>query len=253
MKKKKKSLLEKLPEAKHKVRVPEVEFDSTSLRAIENHYYEVGPDLDFICATYEAKPPEAKRHLMLDIILEHCQDPKNPPNTYKVKQRILKKFMQISGVGQRPTYTIYDSCASQIKKVTNVGLLQNYGAAVLTDVIERLYSDIEDDEEMKPFTRLSYYKTLLDAANSLQEIGLKQVANDINWEKNTIMNKKVDADAKLGTMDVALRIKDMARDDKERAALDALFGDKTLLNPIFDQICDETEVIEGVWTQTSKE
>ena len=203
-----------------------------------------------------------RRGVMLDLLRESYKDATLPPNSNTVKKRIYKDFREITGLSLESTGRIWRQCNQEIDKVLDIGLLSNYGATVLTDVIGRVYEDLaatkdtldENGVVIKPGTvmrdhvRLGFYKTLMEAADMLLGLGVKQKANDINIDKNTILKQKVDNDAKLGAADVVIRIKDMGRDEREKAALDALFGDKTLLNPIFDQITS-LEAIDANFTE----
>jgi len=242
-----------MPSKTKRLKVPELTVNLNALALVqEASQGEVLTD-ERLKELYGTKTPtDAKRLLMHDLILKNCEDPRNPPNTYRVKTKIINEYTAMTGCTQRTGYNIYNSVYKTVSRVANIGMLLNYGAAVVTDTIEKLYVDLENDDQVlnKPHLRLQYYKTLLDAAANLQEMGLKQTANDINIDKNKILEKKVDADTKLGVADVALRLEGLDRAEKEKAALDALFGDKTLLNPIFDQIAGE-DIIEAEFRSDS--
>lgn len=205
----------------------------------------------------------ANRSIMYDLILESYQDATIPPNTHKVKKRIYREFRDLTGLSAERTSVAWKEANQVVDKVLDIGLLSNYGATVLTDVISRAYEDlaatkdqidpetgeiIQKGRDMKDHVKVTYYKTLMEAADMLLNLGVKQKANEINIDKNKIMKQKVDNDAKLGAADVALRIQDMDRPEMEKTALDALFGDKTLLNPIFDKI-QSLEIMDADFTE----
>lgn len=239
-----------------RVNLPELRVDSTLLDRARELKKEVGEPLtdEQLQEVYQVKEMgTVRRSIMMDLLLETYQDASVPPNSNITKKRVYGEFRELTGLSLESTGRIWKQCHKEIDKVIDIGVLSNYGATVLTDVIQRIYTDIntadENGDHIKDHVRLGYYKTLMEAADMLLNLGVKQKANDINVDKNKIMKQKVDNDAKLGAADVAIRITDMNRDDKERTAVEALFGDKTLLNPVFDKL-STLEVLDATFTES---
>lgn len=230
----------------NRLKIPELaEFDEGPLVLAETMAEEIQKDNSLLMKVYSVnKTNDAKTELMLDIIYDNCKDVKDAPNSMAAKRKAIERYRNITGLAWEAAAGQYKSALRQVKKIQNVALLANYGACVKVDVIEKLYAVLEESEKpggekLSQMKKLSYYKALIEAADSITNMAIKDKANEINVEKNKILDKKVDSDNRIGSAAVALQIEGVSREDKERLALDALFADKTMLNPIFDQIDSE--------------
>jgi hypothetical protein len=179
---------------------------------------------------------------MWDLIYEACTDALEAPTSHRIQCKIMREFCTITGVSDTTARSEFARISPQINKVANLGLMVNYAAAVQVDLLERMYSDLTDeDKPLNQAMKNSLYKTMLEVADSLTSMGTKERGNDINEDKNRILEKKVDSDTKIGAINVALQYTGATREEKERMAVEALLSDKTVLNPVLDMLGDGSD------------
>lgn len=193
---------------------------------------------------------EAKEDLMYDIIQEAWSDPLLAPNNLKVQSACIKEFIRITGAVWVTANKYYKKIEARVNKVENIGILRNYAATVKVDILEKMYGELdpnsehykqllERDPKKKPltdFVRIQLYQQMLNVADSLTDMGIRQDSNAINLDKNRILEKKVDSDNKVNDKIVELNFKGATRQEKERLAVEALLSDKGVLNPYLSAI-----------------
>lgn len=233
-----------MPRKTERLKVPELRKPSLhALNFCRENLEAVQAEPESLMRLYESKNIRLAREcLMWDLIYEACTNALEAPTSHRIQRKIMAEFCSITGVSDNTARSEFARISPQINKVANLGLMVNYAAAVQVDLLERMYSDLNN--EGKPLNQAmknSLYKTMLEVADSLTSMGTKERGNDINEDKNRILEKKVDSDTKIGAVNVALQFTGATREEKERMAVEALLSDKTVLNPILDMLGDGSD------------
>jgi hypothetical protein len=226
-----------------RLKVPELKKPSLyALQFCRDNLEDLKADPDILIRLYETKNLRAAREcLMWDLIYETCTDALEAPTSHRIQCRVMREFCTLTGVSDTTARSEFARISPQINRVANLGLMTNYAAAVQIDLLERMYEDLKTPKKkMSQQARTSLYKTMLEVADSITAMGTKERGNDINEDKNRILEKKVDSDTKIGIANVALQYNGATREEKERMAVEALLSDKTVLNPVLDMLGDGT-------------
>lgn len=189
---------------------------------------------------------DACRALMFDLLYEASTNAAEAPTSAHLQRVVLTEYKTLTGLSDNTARSHFNKASSMVTRVANIGLMTNYAMAVKTDIIEKAYKELIDKEtgELKESMRVSdkirIMQLIVDTATSVTEVGLKQENNVINARKNDILERKVDNEGNL-LKEVTLQIQGKDKAEKEKMLIDALFTDKTLLNPVIDKLISSDE------------
>ena len=265
---------------RRRIKTPEVSVDAIKARVNEAHEVAKLPKEDRGVALQEFYGVDShirgKELLMIDIAIKYSSDAKTLPTHTKTRQKIFKEYTDITGNDRTNALRLFNKVQAMIKPYTNMGMINNHAAAVAQDVIARIHTDldrlqeqelkivrdIEDldpnvEEQNKAIFKLEgrlnkiismknkAYERLLEYAKNFGiDLYIKDTQNQINAEKNEILDKKFTDDTNLTALDIQGKYGEMEHQELIKSVAQMISTDKGMSKAIeakfkADQSTDE--------------
>ena len=146
-----------------------------------------------------------KQHKMVEIMQAVLAEKRTPHNEPKTKRLIIDKFVEETGVSHVNAAYIFKTCADQITNFLDLGFMMERvikdnldTQEQLQEIKDMIMAELRSGEKMV-MTRdpaagmVSALKAKTDAQKILADSVFKQVAANIDIDKNTILEKKLDS------------------------------------------------------------
>jgi len=263
---------------RRRIKDPEVSVDAIKARIDEAHQIAALPKDERGEALQEFYGVDShirgKELLMIDIAIKYSSDAKTLPTHTKTRQKIFKEYTDITGNDRTNALRLFNKVQTMIKPYTNMGMINNHAAAVAQDVISRIHTDldrlqeqelkivreIEDldpnvEEQNKAIFRLEgrlnkiismknkAYERLLEYSKNFGiDLYIKDKQNEINQEKNQILDKKFTDDTNLQALELGGKYGEMEHQELIKNVAQMINSDKGIQKAIEAEF--KAEIVE---------
>ena len=263
---------------KRRIKDPEIAVDAIKARINEAHEVAKLPVKDRGAALQEFYGTDShlrgKELLMIDIAIKYSSDAKTLPSHTDTRRKIFKEYVDITGNDRTNALRTFNRIQPMIKPYTNMGMMNNHAAAVAQDVVSRIYTDLDrlqeqelkilrdiedldpnvEDQNKKIFQLEARLNKIISMKSKTYErlmeyskiFGIeayhKDRQNDINEQKNQILEKKFTDDTNLQALELGGKYGEMEHQDLVKNVAQMINSDRGIQKAIEAEF--SAEVVE---------